>query len=261
MLIAKLFIKGTITVETGLHIGGSKGALVVGEIDNNVIKTADGIPYIPGSSLKGKLRSLAENGTKLESGQRDKKSGICTDHKHPVGIVFGVGASYKRGENEERNTPTRLIVRDAFISDETTVAMEKKAEPYSKLGMDYTESKHENVIDRFTGGTVNGGLREMERVPKGATFRFEMVYSILEKSDVGHLSVLTTAMKKLEDDYLGGSGTRGYGQVKFSDIKISIKTAEMYEADNSEPKELTYDDLQSPLPTDKINELIETQKA
>ncbi|WP_297499767.1 type III-A CRISPR-associated RAMP protein Csm3, partial [Thermococcus sp.] len=57
----KVVIRGRIKALTGLHIGSQRDVSEIGGIDNPVIKDPHtGLPYIPGSSLKGKLRSLFE---------------------------------------------------------------------------------------------------------------------------------------------------------------------------------------------------------
>src|ERR1700739_2486715 len=66
-LIGKLVLSGDLHCETGLHIGAGKGSLEIGGADNPVVKDAFGMPYIPGSSLRGKLRSLLENAMGLTS--------------------------------------------------------------------------------------------------------------------------------------------------------------------------------------------------
>src|SRR5579863_2770742 len=59
-LVGKLILSGDLHCETGLHIGAGKGSLEIGGADNPVVKDAFGIPYVPGSSLRGRLRSLLE---------------------------------------------------------------------------------------------------------------------------------------------------------------------------------------------------------
>ena len=54
-------LEGTITLKTGLHIGAGDTEMRIGGTDNPVVKNPlDNRPYIPGSSLKGKIRSLLE---------------------------------------------------------------------------------------------------------------------------------------------------------------------------------------------------------
>lgn len=252
-LKAKILISGIIKLKTGLHIGGSKGDIQIGEIDNNVIKTAQGVPYIPGSSLKGKLRSIAEQSTDFKHSDVDRTTGICISIEHPIGRVFGVGAT-------KDSKPTLLTVRDSFMTDNYREKLRNRTDEFENLEktLDYTISKHENVINRKTGGTQQGGLRELERVPAGVEFEFSMVLNIYNKNDINkNFNVLHTAMKMLEDDYLGGSGSRGYGQIEFKDIKISLKTKEMYASDNPDPTpvcsnetinfEFPYDDVKKML--------------
>ncbi len=220
-LKAKLFIAGKIELLTGLHIGGSSSALDIGGIDANVIKTPEGIPYIPGSSLKGKMRCLLERKRGFEKLCDDKEG----DNKD-IPLIFGLPGN----EAIEGFIP-RLLVRDAYLNQED---FEKKRDQlFAELELPYSESKWENTIDRATGATTKGGLRQMERVPAGATFDFAMVYSIFNDTDLQNLRTVIQALRLLEDDYLGGSGSRGYGQIRFSDVSFSLKTPHTYESDNS----------------------------
>lgn len=196
-LIKKHTYKGTITLETGLHIGGSKSTLDIGGLDSPVIKTAKGIPYIPGSSLKGKLRSLLA--------LKEKATDI---NKESENLLKLFGSSEKDKEQK-----TRLIFRDALLNTDKFKEIFNNSE---LLIGEYTEEKYENTIDRTTGKTKNGGLRQIERVPAGAVFNFEV---ILDEYDVDsdNIETFKSTLEKgfdiLKKDYLGGSGTRGYGQV------------------------------------------------
>lgn len=199
-------ISGTITLETGLHIGGSKSSLDIGGLDSPVIKTPQGIPYIPGSSLKGKIRSLlgiTEGSVDVEhdSTLLKKMFGFpgIQDEKDKKKIV---GAEI-----------SRLIFRDALLDTEKfkTEFTDKDA----VLDTQYTEAKYENTIDRKSGTTKKGGLRQIERVPAGAIFNFEIVVSIFDgDANDKIIEKLEKGIKLLENNYLGGSGSRGYGKVK-----------------------------------------------
>lgn len=198
-LIKKHTYKGTITLETGLHIGGSKSTLDIGGLDSPVIKTAKGIPYIPGSSLKGKLRSLLA--------LKEKATDINKESENLLKLkLFG-------SSEKDKEQKTRLIFRDALLDTDKFKEIFNNSE---LLIGEYTEEKYENTIDRTTGKTKNGGLRQIERVPAGAVFNFEI---ILDEYDVDSDNIETFKSKLkegfdiLEKDYLGGSGTRGYGQV------------------------------------------------
>ena len=218
-LLGKVLIKGKIRAITGLAIGGSTVGLDIGGLDNPVIKDAEGKPYIPGSSLKGKMRSLLE---RAEGKQPNRKVGqskihICDESTIPCKVckIFGLPGEYPHSE------PTRLIVRDAFLTEESEKWLKELP-----TDLEYTEVKFENVIDRITSAATP---RQMERVPAGAEFNFEMIYNVFNEQDKENLKEVFKAMELLEDDYLGSSGSRGYGKIKFEDIKIYWNSKEDYE--------------------------------
>lgn len=191
-------IAGTIEVKTGLHIGGAKNTLDIGGLDSPVIKTPTGVPYIPGSSLKGKIRSLLA----LKEGSLDFKDESTVMHK-----MFGYV-----GNKEQDAKLARVIFRDAYLDNEEFDKMFSDA----VLETPYTEAKYENTIDRATGKTIGGGLRQIERVPVGAKFNFEIIINQFEGDDFEEMErKLKEGIELLENNYLGGSGTRGYGKVKF----------------------------------------------
>ncbi|MCS7012024.1 MAG: type III-A CRISPR-associated RAMP protein Csm3 [Chloroherpetonaceae bacterium] len=218
-LIKKIFITGIIETVTGLHIGGSKTALDIGGIDLNVIKTARGVPFIPGSSIKGKLRAILAR----EEGSLDIKQDSAVLQE-----IFG-----SANDKTQEGKPARLIVRDAFLDEEHFREKFRDA----TLEFDFTESKWENTINRKTGTADHP--RQLERVPAGARFKFEMILNIFD-DDKGqsHLDQVCKAMLILQDDYLGGQGSRGYGKVKFSEVKIREKTIDDYK-NNNEAKSIT----------------------
>lgn len=191
-------IAGTIEVKTGLHIGGAKNTMDIGGLDSPVIKTPTGVPYIPGSSLKGKIRSLLA----LKEGSLDFKDESTVMHK-----MFGYV-----GDKEQDAKLARVIFRDAYLDNEEFDKMFSDA----VLETPYTEAKYENTIERATGKTIGGGLRQIERVPVGAKFNFEIIINQFEGDDFEEMvNKLKEGIELLENNYLGGSGTRGYGKVKF----------------------------------------------
>jgi CRISPR-associated protein Csm3 len=198
----KLIIKGQIKVITGLHIGGSSSSMEIGALDqNNVIKTANGIPYIPGSSLKGKLRNMLAKISGSESVDSPKEKMFEVDK------IFGVGAKESKAYCE-----ALLRVRDADLESESLKEME--------MDFEYSEVKYENSINRITGEATP---RPIERVPAGAIFNFEMIYDCFDESkEKEHLQALAFAMKMLQHDSLGGSGTRGSGKIEFKNIEVSL---------------------------------------
>ena len=218
-LIEKVFISGKIVAKTGLHIGGSKTALDIGGVDLNVIKTAKGVPFIPGSSIKGKLRTILAR----EYGSIDVK-----EDSEIIKEIFGAANDKNEQENnakKENGIPARLIVRDAFLLESHF------NNTFNDLELEYTEIKWENSINRKTGTAEHP--RQLERVPAGAEFSFSFIYNVFDDGKKEeHLKELIKAMKILEDDYLGGQGSRGYGQIKFSNVAIEVKTIADYKGDN-----------------------------
>lgn len=216
----KYVIKADLKCLTGLHIGGTDEGFEIGGLDNPVIKDPiTGYPYIPGSSLKGKLRSLLEWAEKADSIIRKDRSGIlvgvpCDCGGCDVCIIFGCSASIKEKE------PTRLAVRDSFPKPATI-------EEWKALFSEniFTEIKTENAIDRLTS---SANPRTMERVPAGSVFEVEMTYDLYKKDDKKRMQKLFEAMALLEDSFLGGGGSRGSGKVAFKDIEILFRSVDYY---------------------------------
>lgn len=190
----KVIYTGTITLKTGLHIGGTNASLNIGGPDKFVVRNPlTNIPYIPGSSLKGKMRSLVE----IANGETNNGK-ASNNPKSKAGQLFGTAG------DSDANRPSRLIVRDAELDIDAT--------DFSNTDLPYTESKTEVAIDRVTS---KANPRTFERVPAGAKFKLELVLNVFEDEDeIGLKATLNQAIKLLEDDYLGGHGSRGYGQVK-----------------------------------------------
>jgi CRISPR-associated protein Csm3 len=206
---ARLILTGKIRVLTGMRVGGSKETLNVGEVDSNVIKTPDGVPYIPGTSLKGKLRS--------ELAQRAFSSTDIQSDPNEVKQIFG-----------SFNDLAKIRVRDAFA------CLDKNGD-WEDLGsdnqMDFsrTELKHETAIERRTGKAKNGSLRKIERVPPNATFSFEIVFESKNDAEDSDFKNVILAMRLLEDSAVGSKGSSGYGKIKFESINIRKKNLIDYE--------------------------------
>lgn len=223
-LTSKIIISGKIKLLTGLHIGGSKADLDIGGIDLNVIKSPHGIPFIPGSSLKGKLRSLlakAEGSLNVEKDSDDIKA------------IFG-----DTGDDKKREGFTRLIVRDAELD---VKHFDKRFEEFKDdMETPYTVAKYENRINRLTGTAEHP--RQLERVPAGAYFDFEIILDVYDcDTDKNYLDKVKLAMAMLELDYLGGQGSRGYGKVQF--IKEGVKNEKKTLFRGYELKTIKIDDL------------------
>lgn len=210
-LVKKIKITRDIELVTGLHIGGSSENLEIGGVDSPVIKLAfdNDKPYIPGSSLRGKIRCLLE------------QSKGCTDigNHDDVNILFGIIKKNNKDSKSANtdNIPSRLIVRDAYITGNSL----KRLEKCENLDLPYTEVKFENSINRLKGTADNP--RQIERVPAGVHFTAEFILNIWDTDDEKKLiRLLKDGFALLENDYLGGSGSRGYGQIRLGDIKAEM---------------------------------------
>ena len=219
MKIAKIIsVEGTIELLTGLHVGAGKDVMQIGGIDNPVIKHPHtNQPYIPGSSIKGKIRSLLEwqaglveynNGKPIGYKQADK---IESEPQKRAALtivkLFGVSGGDNLTPNQAKDIGiTRTCFRDASPNKKWLESVKDKL---------LTEAKSENTINRISGTADNP--RQTERVPAGAFFDFSCQIKILDTdNETTLLSTLLKGLKLLEMDALGGSGSRGYGRVKFN---------------------------------------------
>ncbi len=213
-LLKTSMIKGQIHCLTGMHIGGSAETIEIGGIDNPVIKhPVTKEPYVPGSSLKGKMRSQME---KIEGKMGNEPCG-CGQDTCMVCRMFGPHKNSKH-----QLGPTRMLVRDAMLSEESRQDMMNAA----REGKSYIEVKTENMIVRTTG--VAKHPRMQERVPAGAKFDFEIVLQIFDiDNEKDIIDYAKKALKSVENTYLGGSGSRGYGQVKFINLTLDGERFEL----------------------------------
>lgn len=208
-LLKHLIIKGNLVTKSGLRIGGTEAAMSIGGAENPIIRDFWGNPYMPGSSLKGKIRSLLEY--KLGKVQTGKPCS-CLQKDCLVCTVFGPHMS-----PEHELGPSRIIVRDAPLSDETFDQIKTLKEE----GKSFSETKTETMINRRTGMAERGSLRTQERLPAGAKFDLNITLRIFDGDDQKKfVDFIKEGLSLLEKDYIGGSGTRGYGWVKIENIIV-----------------------------------------
>jgi CRISPR-associated protein Csm3 len=276
MQLEKFYIIEGIIYWNGGRIGGSKETVeIAAATENPIIRhPITGIPYIPGSSLKGKIRSLLELSTEKARSDSIKKKIEKMENEEPQnknskeherwekelekwrkrleliknGEPCGCGlesCQICRAFGPHKNTdhllgPTRLIFRDAKMATQKDVknienlpeekyTLEDIKRYSTEKGLHYAEVKSENIINRHTGRASDP--RQMERVIDGSLFKFEVILRVFEgdeeqkknkkPDDNPSVKLLKQGVKLLEQDYLGGSGSRGYGKVKFYDMKIN----------------------------------------
>ena len=249
-LIGKLILDGEMHCETGLHVGVGKGSLEIGGADNPVVKDAHGRPYVPGSTLRGRIRALLEQasgmaipselvfiskrkGQEVRIHQSDRPDDeICILFGRSPGRMEKVGG----GDIESNHaTPARLSVFDApLVPDSITAQMRET------LDDELTEVKSENAIDRITS---QANPRTLERVPAGARFTIRMVLDMLCAEDAALTPLVVQGLRLLEDDALGGGGSRGSGRVRFGNLKLTWRGKDYYAAGAAEQELITGADL------------------
>lgn len=200
---------------TGTRVGGNNDIIEIGGNDSPVVRNPlTKELYIPGSSLKGKMRMLMEwlEGKIEESG----KIHNCGKVDCPICRVFGRGAK----ESSKANSgPTRISIKDAFLTEDSKKSLD---ELKNRTGLD-TEWKYENTINRLTS---EANPRNSERIPAGIEFEFKMTYKVLDMGDNGELDkklfeeVVMRGLKGLEIEGIGGGVSRGNGQIEFTEILV-----------------------------------------
>jgi CRISPR-associated protein Csm3 len=233
--LGKLILEGEVLCETGLHIGAGKGSLEIGGADNPVVKDAFGVPYVPGSTLRGRLRSLLEQSSGVSvpselvyvSKRRGQEVRIHQSDRPDDEICLLFGRNPGRvervtGESGEAGnvTPARLTIYDAPLVVESITPQMRE-----NLDDELTEVKSENAVDRITS---QANPRTLERVPAGARFKLRLVLDVLCEEDKPLAARLVEGLRLLEDDTLGGGGARGSGRVRFQALKLAWRGKDFY---------------------------------
>ena len=209
-MLIKMELTGTIEVITGMHIGGSSAFAAIGAVDSPIVRdAATNLPMIPGSSLKGKMRTLLAKLYNTDIVDKPDKD----DEK--LLRLFG---SAEKGNVRA----SRVLISDMVLSN---------AEDLRKKGIqNLTEVKFENSINRMT---AVANPRQIERSIRGSEYDLNIMYEYYKTDDVDtdeiveDIRILAEGMKLLQYDYLGGSGSRGYGKIKFKDLSIETVVGEL----------------------------------
>lgn len=217
-------LKGKLKNLTGLSIGGNEGVIKIGGIDSPIVRNPmTDEPYIPGSSLKGKMRSLLElqwGKIKSDGYPHEYNKEKCPSEPEPCPICLLFGASAK---DDSKIGPGRLVFRDCFLTEESREKFKKLREDE---GWNFSEAKMEVSINRWT--SKSGGLRTIERIPPGAEFDFELTIRLFEGDDEEKIKkYIQKGLKLIQKDALGGSGSRGYGKVQFLDLTLDDESFEL----------------------------------
>lgn len=212
-------IKAELVLKTGLHIGSGDNEMRIGGIDTPVLKNPITLmPYIPGSSLKGKIRSLLEwrtGAVKEKPLSLEDVKGAQGEAVKDILRLFGVSGDNKDKKEIAEIGVSRLSFWDCeFTSEWTAKLMENNLLP--------TEAKFENVINRITATAEHP--RQIERIPAGASFDFKVTLRQFEGDGEDLLKLFLKGLRLLELDSLGGSGSRGYGKVQFDNLMVDGKS-------------------------------------
>jgi CRISPR-associated protein Csm3 len=240
-LIGKLILDGELECRTGLHIGAGKGSLEIGGADNPVVKDSFGLPYIPGSSLRGRVRALLEQSLGLAvpselvylSRRKGQEVRIHQSDRpdDEICLLFGRNPGrVDRVSGEAADTtvasPARLTIYDApLVAESITPQMREN------LDDELTEVKSENAIDRITS---QANPRTLERVPASARFRIRLVVDVLCDEDKELPALVLQGLRLLEDDALGGGGSRGSGRVALMNLRLLWRNRDFYATGGAE---------------------------
>ena len=213
-----------LVLQTGLHIGAGDSEMHIGGVDKQIVRhPLTHLPYIPGSSLKGKMRSLLEwksgavQERPLALADLDRASGAQKAQIAAIVKLFGVSGDAQLTEDRAREIgPTRLAFWDCELSPDWLAEAEQR-------NLSLIEVKSENAINRITGVAI--APRVFERVPAGVAFDFRL--SLKKLDDENLLPTVLAGLRLIELDSLGGSGSRGYGKVKFVDLKLDGQPIEL----------------------------------
>lgn len=205
-MYAKIQITGMLEVKTGMHIGGSSAFAAIGAVDAPVIKDARSRqPMIPGSSFKGKIRTLLAKEYNSDVVKPDDDAECLTR-------LFG-------SAKKDHVKRSRVIISDMFLVNK---------EELNSQGVELmTEVKCENTINR---ATAVANPRQIERTIRGTRFGLDIIYEVengKEDQIIEDMSVLAEGLKLLQYDYLGGNGSRGYGKVAFCDLRADTVVGEV----------------------------------
>lgn len=199
-MFTKIQITGKIEVVTGMHIGGSSAFAAIGAVDSPIVKDArTKLPMIPGSSFKGKMRTLLAKVYNENLASKPDDDAPCLTR------LFG---SAKKDQVKR----SRVLIADMIMSN----AQELRNQGLQSL----TEVKFENTINRVTAVAMP---RQIERAIRGSVFDLDIIYEAEEEKEiVEDMEILANGFRLLQYDYLGGNGSRGYGKVKFLDLNAEV---------------------------------------
>jgi CRISPR-associated protein Csm3 len=226
-LYGRIIVRAAVQLETGLHIGASASS--ISGLEFPVVRDPlSGQPYLPGSSLRGKMRAETERVLGLtpnSAGRGGVQFYVPASREeydaNPIGRLFGVPGARAFAVDGA----ARLVVRDAFLTPESAAALRR-----ARTELPFTEVKAEASVDRVT---AEAAPRQIERIPAGARLApLEIVYSVFSGRDLDDFAWVARGLQLVEDGYLGGHGSRGSGKVRFVDLEVILRSRAGYRGED-----------------------------
>lgn len=225
---SRYMIEGQLCATTAIHIGAAEDTFKPGGNKNPFFRNAQGLPMIPGSSLKGAMRSmleqflLSEMGEEVFGGKACSEADPCINDKNKKykdkvkDKTEEELSNYLFAEDSEgrlcmvcrlfgsKASSAKLHIRDAKVEEETF--------------QNEFEVRSGNAIDRELGKSMQGHLYEVEVVPEGTVFSFRAILENAEDEEWNCVKMLLLAM---ESGFLmiGGMKSRGLGGIELQNIK------------------------------------------
>jgi len=221
-MLKKIEITGEIEVVTGMHIGGSSAFAAIGAVDSPIIRDVTlNLPMIPGSSLKGKIRTLLAKKYNME---------VCNPDNDDERITRLFGCA-KKGAVKR----SRIIFSDMILANNDKLS--------NKGIQNGIEIKSENTINR---ATAVANPRQIERAVRGSVFNMDLIYEVEDDEQlIEDMKTLGEGFRLLQYDYLGGNGSRGYGKVKFNDLLAEVVVGEVSDELMDECNKILVDSVNS----------------
>lgn len=230
-------ITGTLRMKTALSVG-SRASLLPAGSDLPVIKTPEGEPFIPGSSLKGVVRAYVEQLLRtldeLKKTHNGERLWACDPLDERERCITGERkkALWEQAKEDDARF-TELIWQHSCtacrIFGSPWLASRVSFQDAMLTNRDrlirLTEVRDGVGIDRDLGSAKSGIKYDFETVPPGAEFGLTIVVENAEDWEVGLVVLALEAMRKGELP-VGGKTTRGPGWGELADLSVRKISAE-----------------------------------
>jgi CRISPR-associated RAMP protein (TIGR02581 family) len=216
----RYFFRGTLVLLNEMHIGSGRGD---GTTDALVVKDINGIPYIPGSSLRGVIRSEIERiaaSLGLNPCMLIKDNNCVTTSRNLQDNFKEILKVKDYSEIDDFLNDSSKVCPVCRLFGSTVVASKIKVTdlPMDRLNSN-TTVRHGVAINRDTDTAQKKAKFDFETVPLGSKFTFELIGENLTDDD---LALLAVGIQEMVDGnfWIGGNTARGLGKCKLKELKI-----------------------------------------